>query len=132
MKTRRSMKNDADKTYKVVINESCHGVLVLSPMAVEWLKQHDFEYRVKPDKEPWEYLDGDSCPIPRHHPLLVECIETLGEKAAGQIDGSLVQLVIKEITGPYYWIGNEGMGEYVIDKTVMQDARSPLKKNVII
>lgn len=62
----------------------------------------------------------------------MECIETLGEKAAGQIDGSLVQLVIKEITGPYYWIWNEGMGEYVIDKTVMQDARSPLKKNVII
>lgn len=41
------MKNNADKTYKVVINESCHGELVLSPMAVEWLKQHDFEYRVK-------------------------------------------------------------------------------------
>jgi len=55
--------------HKVVIN-SCYGGFGLSDKAIARLKELGLEFR-------WEY------DIPRHHPLLVQVVEELGEKASG-------------------------------------------------
>jgi hypothetical protein len=55
--------------HKVVIN-SCYGGFGLSDKAKMRLKELGLEFD-------WE------CDIPRHHPLLVQVVEELGEKASG-------------------------------------------------
>ena len=73
---------------KVVIND-CYGGFDLSKEAINWLKNKGLSE---------EEIDSlDKC---RHHPLLIECVEELGEKA----NGMFANLVVKEITGRIYKI----------------------------
>jgi len=53
---------------KVVINE-CYGGFNFSNAALAWLKENGLT-------APWYDL-------PRHHPLLVRCVQELGEDASG-------------------------------------------------
>lgn len=98
-----------------------HGGFDLSKKACEWLKAHglevdhsgyliDDECRQDPVyaspifKGPNEY-DGllgnsDKPPIERHHPLLIQCVEELGEEA----NGRFAKFKIVEIPGNLYRI----------------------------
>jgi len=73
---------------KIVIND-CYGGFDLSEDAIIWLKNNGLS-------------DIQIDEIPRHHPLLVECVETLGEKANGMFSN----LVVKVIVGNIYRIDN--------------------------
>jgi hypothetical protein len=56
---------------KVVINR-CYGGFGLSDDALGWLRERD-----------WKHCDHPEA-APRHDPLLVKCVETLGSMASGQ------------------------------------------------
>lgn len=74
-------------SYQVVIN-CCYGGFHLSNKALKWLADKGLD------------LD-DSYPslsaLPRHHPLLVECINVLGQEASGELSN----LEIVTVTGKY-------------------------------
>ena len=95
--------------HKVVIN-SCYGGFGLSDKAIARLKDLGLEFR-------WEH------DIPRHHPLLVQVVEELGEKASG----SYASLEVLEINSKLYQVteydGLEGIktpGDHV-DWVVISD-----------
>lgn len=69
--------------FKVVYN-NCFGGFSLSDRAVEWLKSKGLKFDFD-----WE--------IPRHHPLLVQCVEALKYEASGEY----ADLAIKEVNEPY-------------------------------
>lgn len=73
---------------RVVIN-NCYGGFSLSDEACEWLEEHNIEI------ESNYYLD-----IPRHHPLLIQCVEELGNEASGIFSN----LMIEEFEGNIYRI----------------------------
>ena len=82
---------------KVVYND-CYGGFSLSNEALEWLLERGsrgvelYKNAILWSKGTWRG--------PRHDPLLVECIETLGEKANGRFG----KLEIHELNGPKYII----------------------------
>lgn len=76
------------KTYKVVIN-TCYGGFGLSDAAEKWMKERGYE--------------GDYYRIQRHHPLLIECVETLGSKSSS---GSCARLQVEEIYRSSYRISD--------------------------
>ena len=82
---------------KVVYN-CCFGGFGLSDTAIEYLVEHGIN-----EDDIWE--------LPRHHPLLVKCVEELGDKA----DGSCASLDIKEINGFQYRISEYDGSESVIE-----------------
>jgi len=118
--------------HKVVYNAAVGGGIYLSEEAVTWLQKRYREYLITT-----QGMDAKAFPairgkvpggyariweIPRHSPMLVECIETLGEKANGPENGWIpaADLRIFEITGQYYYIDDhDGGGEEVIDITKM-------------
>ena len=108
------------KAFKVVYKSAVGLGLFLSEEAVKWLEERDFAFHIKPE----EYLDCYS--IPRHHPLLVECVETLGASASGCYYGdtmSKADLRVATIIGKHYYIDeHDGAGEEVIDIGKMVDA----------
>ena len=71
---------------KVVIN-SCYGGFGLSDKARERLKELGLEFK-------WQY------DIPRHHPLLVQVVEELGEEASDHY----AKLKVEEINSNLYKI----------------------------
>lgn len=106
------------KTNKVVLN-GCYGGFGVSEKGLNWMIDNGLEskyYHANPDYDPngkgffcrgKYYLDIYE--IPRHHPLLVKCVETLGSEA----NGDCAQLYIVEILGNLYRIdeydGNESI-----------------------
>lgn len=92
---------------KIVINK-CYGGFRLSQEACEWLYERGFKYITKNE----EYDDGepdsiinvkyyeDVYSIPRHHPLLVACVEELGNRSWGICS----RLFIEEIDCELYRI----------------------------
>lgn len=70
--------------HKIVIN-TCYGGFGLSDEAIEWLESRGVD---------------DTYELSRHDPLLVECVETLGEKANDQFS----RLAVIEIEGNLYQI----------------------------
>lgn len=72
---------------KVVIN-NCYGGFSISEEARNWLEDHGLKV------ESVYYIDS------RHHPLLIQCVEELGEKASG----IFADLIIKEFEGDLYRI----------------------------
>jgi hypothetical protein len=72
--------------HKVVIN-ACFGGFGLSNKAVARLRELGLEFQLE-----WD--------IPRHHPLLVQVVEELGEKASG----SHAKLEVVEINSNLYKI----------------------------
>lgn len=71
--------------HKIVFND-CYGGFDLSETAEIWLREHGWTGRI--------HL------IPRHDPLLVECVEKFGDKASGPYS----KLRIEEISGDRYRI----------------------------
>ena len=112
---------------KVVYNASEGGGLHLSEEAVAWLKERGLnvdDYPVIRGKIGRERY-GPYWTIPRHTPLLVECIEALGEKANGSYSlwTPEADFRIFKITGEYYYINeHDGAGEEVIDITKMTNS----------
>ena len=113
--------------FTVVYNETLGGGILLSEKAAAWLKARGFEYEIEPGVRYVSY-SWNQFQIPRHHPLLVECIETLGDAANG-IDREFcnhcfkADMKVKTIVGNYYYINdNGGAGEEVMDISQMIDA----------
>lgn len=106
-------------TTKVVYNdEFCP--FVLSREAIEWI-------RAKGYKGKFNDKDG-VCVIPRHHPLLVECVETLGEKAGGCYVNKYypamdtpADLMVAEVPGDRYYVIDYDGKETVIGLEDMVD-----------
>jgi len=92
---------------KVVYND-CYGGFGLSNEAIDWLLERGSKYiRLHEDsrfkrKGVWD--EG-----PRHDPLLVECVETLGKEASDQF----AKLAIVEIQGPLYRVDEYDGMEYI-------------------
>ena len=91
--------------FKVVYNKR-YGGFTLSDEAIAWMRERG-------------YL-GSDYDIPRHHPLLVECVETLGDKASGEFS----KLTIRILTKPKYRISEYDGYERVIEygEDVYEDA----------
>lgn len=106
--------------HKVVYNAAIGGGLHLSEEAVAWLKERGLDVNTFPvirGKIGSERY-GPYWEIPRHTPLLAECIEALGEKANGLVSTWTPEadLRVYKITGEYYYIDErDGSGEEVID-----------------
>lgn len=84
-------------TIKVVCNK-CYGGFSLSNDAVQWLAEHGIETETYSD-------------LPRHHPMLVKCVEELGRKAFGKY----ASLNIIELTGNKYRIDEYDGMERVVE-----------------
>jgi hypothetical protein len=88
---------------KVVYN-ACYGGFSLSREAMEWLVAHGADTdgslsdELKRDKGP--FSESFYPLIARHNPLLVQCVEELGEKAGGMC----AELAIHTIEGNLYRI----------------------------
>lgn len=103
---------------KVVIN-ACYGGFSLSQKALEWLFEKGLKYvEINPEYDPSKETTlcsnpkyyCASCDIPRHHPLLIECVERLGKEA----NGIFSELTICEIEGNLYRIENYDGQENII------------------
>ena len=81
---------------KVVYN-TCYGGFGLSELALRWLMNHGF--------------NGDAYLIERHNPLLVQCVEELGDEAGNEYS----ELAIAELSGNKYIIENYDGAETVIE-----------------
>ena len=73
-----------------VVHSRRFGGFGLSKKAVEWLIARGVVAKDKYDIERWHDR-------PRHDPMLVACVEALGEEASGQS----AELVIAEVDGKY-------------------------------
>jgi hypothetical protein len=95
--------------FKIVLNR-CYGGFGISEKAVNWLRErgepHDKAYVI--ESMGWR---PSHCGLHRHDPLLVECVETLGEEASG--DSARLEVV--EINQPLYRI-NEYDGAESIEE----------------
>ena len=76
---------------QIVINR-CYGGFGLSKEAETWLAKRGL----------WEKYPDLDCiyDIPRHEPLLVECVKTLGDSA----NGMYAKLVVETVTSHAYYI----------------------------
>lgn len=84
---------------KAVLNK-CYGGFSISEEAYNWLKEHNIDE---------ELIDKHKSSIrgfhygyygPRHHPLFIQCVEELKEKASG----SFANLEVVEFEGDLYHI----------------------------
>ena len=106
---------DADIT-KVVFNNTWGSFWRLSEEAVRWLKEHEFMGEI--------YSESGRCIIPRHHPLFVQCVETLGERVNGDGKWGSCGLAIAEVEGTLYYIVDNDGKETVIGIKDMTDSRT--------
>ncbi len=84
-------------TIKVVYN-NCFGGFSLSNQAVKWLGNHGVNTKTYSD-------------LPRHHPMLVKCVEELGRQANGQF----ASLVVHSLAGNKYRIDEYDGNETVVE-----------------
>jgi hypothetical protein len=82
------------KKTKVVYN-ACFGGFSLSGAAYEWLMARDPSLNLEQVPKYEDFVRWDD--RPRHHPLLVECVETLKKKA----NGAFAELRIAKVDGKY-------------------------------
>ena len=105
--------------HKVVYN-NCFGGFSLSKKAGEWLLEHNIEepYKSAIEDDIQKINDTESIitsvysEIPRHHPLLVQCVEELGKAA----NGECAKLVIEEIYSNIYKIDEYDGNETIITR----------------
>lgn len=105
--------------HKVVYN-NCFGGFSLSKKAGEWLLEHNIEepYKsaieddIQKINDPESIITSVYSEIPRHHPLLVQCVEELGKAA----NGECAKLVIKEIYSNIYKIDEYDGNETIITR----------------
>lgn len=88
-------------TVKVVYN-CCYGGFGFSNEAKAWLSNRGID----------DLDQGYFSSVPRHHPILVECVETFGSKNAS---GPLANLRVKEISGESYRIDDYDGQESVLE-----------------
>lgn len=88
--------------HKIAYND-CYGGFGLSRAAILWLGSHGIY-----DKYPGIEELND---LPRHEPLLIRCIEELGEDVN---DGKCNKIRIAEIDSDMYYIENYDGKEYII------------------
>lgn len=85
---------------KAVIN-TCYGGFKISEKAYDWLKEHNIDEDLI---EKWNsrHTGLSSCQYhgPRHHPLLIQCVEELGEEASDYYS----KLKVVEFEGDLYQI----------------------------
>lgn len=88
---------------KVVINDS-YGGFDISKTAYDWLKEHGMSEKLIDCVEDTLGFQEDLvyCNYygPRHHPLLIQCVEELGNKASGYF----ADLIVVEFDGDLYRI----------------------------
>lgn len=101
---------------KVVYNKS-YGGFGLSEKADAWLQARGFFYK----KINGHFEEVDE--IPRHHPLLVECVETLGKEANGQY----ANLQITEVSGKYFIDEYDGKEKVITPEVVEKWWINPTK-----
>ena len=100
---------------KIVINQ-CFGGFNLSPLAVQWLRDNGLDLAASDAwddngdyiADPVHEFDYPS-QIPRHHPLLIACVEQLGAEA----DGECAKLRVLELPGNRYIITESSGDEWV-------------------
>ena len=105
--------------HKVVYN-NCFGGFSLSKKAGEWLLEHNIEepYKsaieddIQKINDPESIITSVYSEIPRHHPLLVQCVEELGKAA----NGECAKLVIEEIYSNIYKIDEYDGNETIITR----------------
>jgi len=93
---KNSMWINMSKKYRVAVNE-CFGGFGLSNEAARRLL--DLGYTPEYMSKSYSSVDD----IPRHHPLLLQVLEELGEKAVTKFS----RVVIKEVESPLYRIISE-------------------------
>ena len=97
--------------YKIVLNR-CYGGFGVSEKAVEWLQANGASSeKVRVQDSGLTSAKGvyTVCVLERHDPLLVKCVETLGEEASG--DSAALEVV--EIDQPMYRISEYDGSESV-------------------
>lgn len=105
--------------HKVVYN-NCFGGFSLSKKAGEWLLEHNIEepYKsaieddIQKINDPESIITSVYSEIPRHHSLLVQCVEELGKAA----NGECAKLVIEEIYSNIYKIDEYDGNETIITR----------------
>jgi hypothetical protein len=92
------MSTESSKRVKVVHN-GCYGGFSFSKRARDWLAERGLPEAVSDAERDPKCSYGGFRPYdtPRHHPLLVECVETLGREA----NGSCAELEIAEVANVY-------------------------------
>lgn len=103
---------------KIVIN-NCFGGFSLSLAATQWLAEQgllEATQELNNSERFCEYegeifFSGFHCELPRHHSLLVRCVEALGEAASGES----AKLIIREISGNQYIIKEYDGAEKVVE-----------------
>lgn len=108
--------------HKVVYN-NCFGGFSLSKKAGEWLLEHNIEepYKsaieddIQKINDPESIITSVYSEIPRHHPLLVQCVEELGKAA----NGECAKLVIEEIYSNIYKIDEYDGNETIITRNTI-------------
>lgn len=100
---------------KVAYND-CYGGFGLSKRAIQWLGSHGI-YDKYPGLEDLEKL-------PRHEPLLIQCIEELGN-AVNEID-TVNNIRVKEVYDTGYYITNHDGWERIITPSQMINFDDPL------
>ena len=114
--------------HKVVLND-CYGGFGLSQEALNWIMERDTNGELSkyihrnPDykeDEPISLFNTkyfcDRCSIPRHHPLLVECVETLGK----EVNTYISELSVVEINENQYHITEYDGVESIITPSTHQ------------
>ena len=97
--------------YKIVLNR-CYGGFGVSEKAVEWLQANGAsseKVRMQDSGLTSSRYVYSVCVLERHDPLLVKCVETLGEEASG--DSAALEVV--EINQPMYRISENDGAESV-------------------
>lgn len=100
---------------KVAYND-CYGGFGLSKRAIQWLGSHGI-YDKYPGLEDLEKL-------PRHEPLLIQCIEELGN-AVNEID-TVNNIRVKEVYDTGYYITSHDGWERIITPSQMINFDDPL------
>ena len=103
-------------SYNKVAYNDCYGGFGLSKRAIQWLGSHGI-YDKYPGLEDLEKL-------PRHEPLLIECIEELGD--AVNEDDSTNNIKVKTVYDTGYYISNDDGLERVITPSQMINFDDPL------
>ena len=110
------MKKD---TIKVVYNDDyARPKLLLSREAIAWMTAHGYNGK-------FYNRQGDFL-VPRHHPLLVACVEELGDRANGSMPkyNFKANLKIAEVEGSAYYISDYDGKETVISERDLISARA--------
>lgn len=107
------------ETIKIAYNDNYSGFM-LSREAITWMKENG--YRGKFCTQAGDFI------VPRHNPVLVRCIEELGEKANGSMKLKThvigtSDLRIAEMESPLYYIVNYDGMETVIEEKDLISAK---------